>query len=123
MKTPWHHEPRIRLTEQEIARLFLERHGCCRECGRKLTAGCGYVIEHVIALECGGSNDWDNLGLTCTWCKPLKDAHDHKQAGKQRRAATRHLVPGPLRQKSALSKKQGMKYDWKKRTYIRTTDE
>jgi len=54
-------------------------------------------VEHITALECGGSNDWDNLGITCSWCKPKKDAEDHAQAGKQRRAATKHLLPKSLR--------------------------
>lgn len=116
---PWSHEKRIRLTDQQIARLFLERHGCCRECGRKLTARCQYIIEHIVALECGGTNDFDNLGLTCTWCKPQKDAKDHAQAGKQRRTATKHLVPNSLRRKSALSKKPGTKYDWNRGGYVR----
>ncbi len=97
IRSPWHHNARVRLTPQKVAKLFLERHGCCRECGRKLGPADDYIVEHVIALENGGSNDWDNLGITCSWCKPKKDAEDHAQAGKQRRAATRHLLPKSLR--------------------------
>lgn len=96
-RSPWHHDHRVRLSEQKTAKLFLERHGCCRECGRKLGPADDYIVEHVIALENGGSNDWDNLGITCSWCKPKKDAEDHAQAGKQRRAATKHLLPKSLR--------------------------
>lgn len=112
MRSPWHHDPRIRLTEQQVAKLFLERHGCCRECGRKLGPSDSWIVEHVIALENGGTNDWENLGLTCSWCKPDKDARDHAQAGKQRRVATRHLVCKPMRKRSALSRKHGMKFNW-----------
>lgn len=119
MRSPWHHDPRIKLTEQQVAKLFLERHGCCRECGRKLTARDQYIVEHVIALECGGTNDLDNLGLTCSWCKPIKDAADHAQAGKQRRTATKHLVPKTMRKRSKLSKQPGMKYDWALGKYVR----
>jgi hypothetical protein len=120
MRSAWHHDPRIKLTEQQVAKLFLERHGCCRECGRKLTARDQYIVEHVIALENGGTNDWDNLGLTCSWCKPIKDARDHAQAGKQRRAATRHLICKPLRKRSALSRKHGMKFNWSLGRYEKT---
>ena len=119
MRSAWHHDPRIRLTEQQVAKLFLERHGCCRECGRKLTSRDDYVIEHVIALENGGTNDFDNLGLTCMWCKPEKDARDHSQAGKQRRTATKHLVSKSMRKKSSLAKRPGMKFDWSQGRYVR----
>lgn len=116
---PWKHTPRVRLTPQQIAKLFLERHGCCRECGRKLGPSDSWIVEHVIALENGGKNDWDNLGLTCSWCKPVKDARDHAQAGKQRRTATKHLVPKTMRKRSKLSKQPGMKYDWALGKYVR----
>ena len=117
MRSPWHHDPRIRLTDQQIAKLFLERHGCCRECGRKLGPSDSWIVEHVIALENGGTNDWDNLGLTCSWCKPIKDARDHAQAGKQRRTSAKHLVSKSMRKRSKLRKHDGMKYDWAQGRY------
>lgn len=119
MRSPWHHDPRIRLTAQQVAKLFLERHGCCRECGRKLGPGTDYIVEHIIALENGGTNDFENLGLTCLPCKPVKDARDHAQAGKQRRTAAKHFVSCSMRKKSALSKKDGYRYDWKQKRYVR----
>lgn len=99
MRSAWHHDPRVRLSPQQTAKLFLERHGCCRECGRKLGPADDWIVEHVIALENGGSNDWENLGITCTWCKPVKDAADHAQAGKQRRSATKHVLSKSMRRK------------------------
>lgn len=87
------HEPRKYLTDQQKAKLFLERNGCCRECGRRLTPSDKWIVEHVIALENGGTNDWDNLGITCEWCKPKKDAEDHGKAAKSRHVATKHVVP------------------------------
>jgi 5-methylcytosine-specific restriction protein A len=98
-RSPWHHEPRIRLSEQKAAKLFLERGGCCRECGRKLKPGDDWIIEHVIALENGGTNDWENLGITCSWCKPKKDAEDHGKAAESRSKATRHFVSKSMRKK------------------------
>ena len=118
-RSPWHHDPRQRLSEKQAAKLFLERHGCCRECGRKLGPKDGWIVEHIIALECGGSNDWENLGITCDWCKPQKDAKDHGQAAKQRDTATKHLLPRKLRKRSSLAKKPGTKYDWFRGGYVR----
>jgi 5-methylcytosine-specific restriction endonuclease McrA len=74
-------------------------------CGRKLHPGDQWIVEHVIALENGGSNDWDNLGITCSWCKLGKDRRDHAQAAKQRRVATRHLIPRTMRPSKGWNKK------------------
>jgi 5-methylcytosine-specific restriction protein A len=119
MRSAWHHDPRIRLSQQQTAKLFVERGGRCRECGRKLGPADDYIVEHVTALECGGSNAWENLGITGLCCKAKKDAADHAQAGKQRRTATKHLVSKSMRKRSALSKSPGMKYDWEQRRYVR----
>ncbi|MBK8772337.1 MAG: HNH endonuclease [Rhizobiales bacterium] len=110
-RSPWHHDSRIRLSEQQAAKLFLERHGCCRECGRKLGPSDDWIVEHIIALECGGTNDWDNLGITCMWCKPSKDASDHAQAGKQRRSATKHLLSRSMKRKRGWNTKWKLKFD------------
>lgn len=118
-RTPWHHEARVRLTQNQLAKLFLESHGCCRECGRKLGPSDDWIAEHVIALENGGTNDFENMGITCLLCKPIKDARDHAQAGKQRRTAAKHFISRSMRKKSALSKKDGYRYDWKQKRYVR----
>ena len=98
MRSPWHHDPRIKLSKQKAIKLLHERFGCCRECGNDLIkSGRDWIVEHVIALENGGSNDWDNLGITCTFCKPVKDARDHKLAAKARSVATKHLLPLSMR--------------------------
>ena len=85
MRSPWHHEPRKFLTEQQAAKLFLERGGVCSQCGRKLMPADDWIVEHALALENGGTNDWSNLTLTCTWCKPKKDARS-----RYRRPRTTH---------------------------------
>ncbi len=99
-RSPWHHDPRERLTDQKAAKLFLERGGCCHRCKRKLRAGDDWIVEHIIALENGGSNDWTNLAITCDWCKPEKDAEDHSQAGKQRSTATKHVISRSMKRGS-----------------------
>lgn len=91
--------PRTRLTDQQRARLFLERGGQCHKCTRKIAAGEDWIDEHLIALENGGTNDWDNRGITCKFCLPVKNAEDDKLAAKTRAVATRHIVPTSRREK------------------------
>lgn len=118
-RSPWHHEPRKALSEQQAAKLFVEHEGRCWRCQRKILAGDDWTVGHKKALECGGTNDWDNLAPECSFCKPKADAKDHAQAGKQRRSATKHFLPKSMRRKSALSKRQGTKYDWSRGRYVR----
>jgi hypothetical protein len=86
----------VKRTPQQKTALFLERGGKCEHpsCRRKLRPGDGYYFEHVLALECGGTDDDDNLQIWCHWHKAEKDAKDHGQAGKQRQTATKHFLPG-----------------------------
>lgn len=122
MRSPWHHDPRQYLSEQQTAKLFVERGGKCWRCGVKLWPGDVWTVGHKKALECGGSNEWANLAPECSTCKPIVDAKDHAQAGKQRRTATKHLLPRNLRKKSALSKREGYRYDWSQGRYVRDND-
>lgn len=71
----------------------------CHRCRRKLRPGDDWIDEHLVALENGGTNDLSNRGITCTWCKPHKDAEDHKKAAKSRHVATAHVVPTKRRDK------------------------
>jgi len=89
--SPFEITPRKRLTSQQKARLFLERDGKCHRCERKLSPGDKWIVEHLTALENGGTNDWDNLSITCDWCKPEKDREDHGIAAKARHVATKHV--------------------------------
>lgn len=93
MTSPFKHEPRKRFTAQERAEVFAHRDGKCHICKRKLGPRDRWTLEHVIALENGGTNETDNLDVTCDWCEPTKTAEDHGKAGKSRRAYTKHFVP------------------------------
>ena len=119
MTSPWTPTPRERLTDADKARLFVERGGQCWRCTKRLRPGDRWIVEHLIALENGGTNDWENLGITGMCCKASKDARDHAQAGKQRRTATKHLVSKSMRKRSNLAKKPGTKYDWNRGGYVR----
>ena len=91
----------------------------CHRCGRKLRAGDIWTDEHVLALENGGTNDWENRDITCSWCFKPKNAEDDKTAAKTRAVATRCIIPEACRQKSSLAKRDGYRYDWKARRYVR----
>ena len=97
--SPFHHHPRKPLTDQQKVKLFLERGGRCHRCRRKLGSSDTWSDEHLIALENGGTNDWENRDISCTWCKPIKDAEDHKKAAKGRAVAVACIIPPSQRQK------------------------
>ena len=77
--------PRVRL------RVFARCEGKCGECGRKITPADTWIVEHIIALINGGENHERNLGITCGWCKPNKDARDVAEKAKVARIKARHL--------------------------------
>lgn len=93
MSNPFTHEQRKYFTAQERAAVFATRRGCCHRCDRKLSPRDRWTLEHVIALENGGTNEPDNMDVTCEWCEPEKTAADHAKAGHSRRAYTKHNVP------------------------------
>lgn len=97
MTNPFQHVPRKTFSAQERAKVFALRDGRCHRCTRKLSPADRWTLEHVLALELGGTNDIENLACTCAWCEPEKTAEDHAQAGHNRRAYTRHNVPGEFR--------------------------
>ena len=73
--------PRVRL------RVWDRCEGMCHRCRRKIPTGDVWIIEHLIALILGGENRERNLCLTCSWCKPVKDAED--VAAKSKTAAVK----------------------------------
>ena len=94
---PFEHVKRRIFAPQERARVFADRDGKCHRCKRKLGPGDKWILEHLIALENGGTNEADNLEVTCSWCEPEKTAEDHSRAGHARRSYTNHNVPSEFR--------------------------
>ena len=92
------HNRRGAMTPQRIARLFEAGGGRCACCGRKLGPADDYDLDHIIALENGGTDDDDNIQVVCDWCHTIKTAEDHALAGHGRRMATKHSVPKRFRQ-------------------------
>ena len=88
--------PRVRL------RVWDGEQGKCHRCRRKIPSDDAWIIEHRQAIILGGANAEPNLCLSCSWCKPAKDAED--AAAKSKIASTRakHLgIRPPSRIRSA----------------------
>lgn len=94
---PFEHAKRKSMTPQRVARIFHAAGGKCHKCKRKLGPADDYDIDHIIALENGGTDEDSNLAPCCDWCHVEKTADDHETAGHSRRAATRHVVPKRFR--------------------------
>lgn len=93
------HLEREVLTDQQRARLFLDRCGRCHKCTRKIIAGERWYDEHLISLGNGGTNEWSNRVLTCCNCFHPKNAEDAKKLAKTRRIAVNTIIPLSQRQK------------------------
>jgi 5-methylcytosine-specific restriction protein A len=103
--------PRVRL------RVFERCEGKCGQCGRKIRPGEHWTLEHLIALINGGRNAEDNLGVTCDWCLPAKNAADVKQKAKSARIRAKHYdTKEPSR---GFRKPEGMAFNWRTRRYER----
>ena len=107
------HATRNRLTDHQRAQIFLDREGKCHVCERKLRSGDRWQLDHIIALEVGGTDAPDNLAPCCDWCHKGKTAEDHKKAAKGRAISVAHIIPPSQRQKKGRpipgSKRSGFK--------------
>lgn len=77
--------PRVRL------RVWDRETGKCHRCRRDIPANDAWIIEHRLAIILGGANAEHNLCLTCSWCKPLKDAEDVAEKAASARVRQKHL--------------------------------
>ena len=77
--------PRVR------ARVWEREGGICHRCERKIPTGDAWIIEHRVALINSGQNAESNLCLTCSWCKPQKDAEDVALKSRTARKKAKHL--------------------------------
>jgi 5-methylcytosine-specific restriction enzyme A len=90
-------------------RVFERCGGKCGECRRKIRPGESWTLEHLVALINGGRNAEGNLGVTCDWCKPNKDARDVAEKSKVAKVRAKHL--GLVKPKKA----------WPKRAFAQST--
>lgn len=49
-----------------VRKMFSEQEGCCAYCRKDITGE--YHVEHIVPLSGGGSNERDNLCLSCPPC-------------------------------------------------------
>lgn len=99
-------------TGKQVRLAVWEREGGkCMVCGCKLFAG-GFILEHVRALELGGTDTPDNMALTCKPCATVKTKADHSMAAKAKRQKERALglkapsrTPMPFGRGSKLKRK------------------
>lgn len=98
--TSFTHATRRSMTQQRALKIFQARGGTCAECGpkRKLRPGDDWDVDHIIALENGGTDDDRNLQVLCEWCHKPKTADDHGKSAKGRRMAVKHQVPRKFKQ-------------------------
>lgn len=77
--------PRVRL------RVWDREEGKCHRCRRQIPADDAWIIEHRLAIILGGANAEQNLCLSCSWCKPVKDAEDTAAKSKTASVRQKHL--------------------------------
>lgn len=77
--------PRVRL------RVWDREQGKCHRCRRDIPAADAWIIEHRLAIILGGPNAEQNLCLTCSWCKPVKDAEDVAAKAASAKVRQKHL--------------------------------
>lgn len=83
-------------------RVWRAEDGKCHRCRRKIPVGDAWIIEHRQALILGGANAEPNLCLSCSWCKPEKDAEDVAAKSKVASTRAKHLgIRPPSRIRSA----------------------
>lgn len=81
------HVKRKPLTKLQKAKMFAEHKGLCCICHDPIDAvrEGGFIDEHIVALELGGTNDMSNRGPAHIGCARKKTARDHKEAAKGKR--------------------------------------
>lgn len=97
MSNPFDHHRRGSVTPQRRARIFAAADGKCHVCTRTIGPADYWEVEHVTALERGGTDEDGNLAPVCEWCHKPKTADDHAESGRMRRSYTRHVVPREYR--------------------------
>ena len=91
------HETRRGMSPQRRAKLFAMHGPHCALCTRKMWPGDVWDLDHVLALERGGTDDDANFQVLCLVCHSKKTGLDHAAAGHMRRSYTKHVVPSKFK--------------------------
>lgn len=97
MTSPFTHERRKQFSPRERAEIFAAADGKCANCRRKIPVGEVWDLDHRIALECGGTNDAENMQPLCSICHGAKSSDDHSEASKAKRVFIKQHVPSRFR--------------------------
>lgn len=92
------HEKRGCMSPQRRAKLFMMHGPHCASCTRKMGPADDWDLDHVLALENGGTDADENFQVLCEVCHDAKTGEDHALAGHGRRMATKHVVPKRFKQ-------------------------
>lgn len=79
------------MTKARRVRVFDAASGRCHLCGLAIKTGERWEAEHVIALECGGTDDDANLRPAHVECHKGKTATDAAIGAKLTRMRARHI--------------------------------
>jgi len=68
------------------------KKGLCAACTKKIDAGKGWDIDHILPLALGGTNEPHNLQILCRSCHRSKTSlSDIPRIAKTKRLKARHL--------------------------------
>src|SRR4051794_25387039 len=93
MTSSFTHASRRSMTPLRALKLFEECGGQCAACKRKLGPQDDWDVDHIIALENGGTDEDANCQILCDWCHKPKTADDHALSSKGKRMAAKRSVP------------------------------
>ena len=96
-----------------LVRLFEAARGICQQCGAKVGPKL-WQADHIVRLRDGGENRENNLQVLCIPCHQDKTVGENKLGAKALKTKARHIG---IKKKTALSKKEGWKYNWQTGRY------
>lgn len=100
--------PRQRLTPRRRLQAWESNKGVCVVCERPIDGTRDrWIVEHIRALELGGTDELDNLGPAHEACGRLKTREDHQRTARAKRQKLAHLGAGETKWPLATSR-QGM---------------
>lgn len=77
---------RLQMSRRRILAIWEASQGICCLCNKPIEGTkATWYVEHIRALELGGSDTDDNCGPAHYDCKPGKDADDHSRAAEAKR--------------------------------------
>jgi 5-methylcytosine-specific restriction endonuclease McrA len=83
---------RRRLTPHRRLRIWERAAGVCVLCERKIDgARERWIVEHIRALELGGTDDLANMAPAHEACALAKTGDDHRRAAQAKRQKIRHI--------------------------------